>query len=63
MSGTTSTMKPLIECPACKLQIFAKMVVDVTMDLKAGLVDGVVPATVKLTGIQVNHDCIPRITR
>ena len=63
MSGTTSVMKPLIECPACKHQIFAKMAVDVTMDLKAGIVDGVVPATVSLTGIQVNHDCIPRTTR
>ena len=61
MSATAPAQQHLADCPACKKPITA----DVTYELELahGRVGGAATATLTLTGVRVQHDCMPRTTR
>ena len=64
--GTTTLTKTLMNCPVCKKPITARIAVDLgpspqSPDDEEPLVDTYVHVTP--TGLSVEHDCIPRVTR
>lgn len=64
MNGATSTTQQLLLCPACKNPIHAHFSLSVDMDdvISVGLT-GSVDATVRITGMRVEHDCTRKAKR
>lgn len=60
--GTMTTSHPFGTCPACGTPIVAHVTVEVTPDDRAAL-DGYVSLAGKMTGLRVEHNCIPAVMR
>lgn len=66
MSDSKSSMKQqVMTCPACHQALVATFSTDVQLDMSiASLAESnTVEAKVTVTGMQIEHDCIPRATR
>lgn len=64
MSARTLITQQLTACPACGVDIHAQVQVELT--LGAAVMNGdnkEVPATARVTGVRVEHDCMPKVTR
>lgn len=60
MTATTSTSHTLFTCPACDKEVAGRL----SLDFELGEVKGKeVKAAAKVTGLQVSHDCTPKVTR
>lgn len=60
---TTTATHPLMNCPACGQPINARMTMTVALDLDGERLDQRIDASVRLTGLSVQHDCNPKATR
>ena len=65
MAATTQTIR-LIDCPACKEHVIAKLTYDVKLNERVrgvgeavDLIDKTATATLTLTGVRINHECPP----
>lgn len=60
----TTTTHTLIECPACEKPIVARVLLTGSLDT-GRLIEGSVKFTISgdVTGLQVDHDCMPKLTR
>jgi len=65
-NATFESSTNLGPCPGCGRPLAAQSVSEVVLDDKdrpPALGASVVNATVKVVGIRINHDCIPKVTR
>lgn len=64
MNGATNTTQKVLDCPACRQPIHAHFSLSVDMDdvISVGLTV-TVDAAVHVTGMRVEHDCIPKVNR
>lgn len=62
MGSLTQINKTLADCPACGREIVATLSVQVELTGDPAD-DKTVPAEARVTGLRVNHDCIPKATR
>jgi hypothetical protein len=65
VNGSSSIKQQVMTCPACHQALFATFSTDVQLDMSVARLSesGSVDATVTVTGMQLDHDCIPRATR
>ena len=58
---TSHAVAVLLDCPACDRPIMARF--SYAVQINGELTDDPIPATAKVVGVQVNHDCTPKVTR
>ena len=70
MTARTTDTRTLLDCPACTKPIVAEIVFDVKLNPVAHpegelppLTQASVSATLKIAGVRVAHDCLPKVTR
>ena len=70
MTARTTNTRTLLDCPACTKPIVAEIVFDVKLNPVAQpegellpLTQASVSATLKIAGVRVAHDCLPKVTR
>ena len=66
MAATTTQTIRLIDCPACKEHVIAKLTYSVKLNppvyaegAPIGPIDKTATATLTLTGVRINHECPP----
>ena len=66
MTATTTQTIHLIDCPACKEHVIAKLTYSVKLNPtvyaegdQIGPIDKTATATLTLTGVRINHECPP----
>ena len=66
MAATTTETIRLIDCPACKGHVIAKLTYSVKLNPpvyaegeQIGPIDKTATATLTLTGVRINHECPP----
>lgn len=63
---TTNKYVEMFECPACHAAVTARLALYIDIDTDSGdffSKDLNVNTTVKLSGLHINHDCIPKQPR
>lgn len=63
MSNVISTTKKMLVCPSCKNDIYGRLTFEMHLDERAGIVNGTATANLEIKGVQIQHDCIPKVTR
>ena len=64
-SSQSSVNQQVMNCPACHQPVYATLSTDVQMDMTLAKLSEsrTVDATVKVTGMRLQHDCVPKVAR
>lgn len=60
---TTSYQQPVLECPACQQTVHATVTAELELKLGDVASAGQVEGSGRVTGMRLQHDCTPKVTR